>query len=301
MTPPPRALPSISALRAFAVAARHLNFTAAAEELSLTQSAVSHQIRELESRLEAKLFHRTARGLSLTKEGQNYLPFVGDALESLRAGERALTPTAVDTVLTVSCSPNFAQKWLIPRLGSFLEENADIDLRISAAAHHVAFEDDGIDIAIRHGDGNWPGFVVTRLCKEWVFPVVSPHLVQATHPIESISDFQHFVLLHDQQREGWDAWLKTFNINPAEFDLGRGPVFSQTSLAIDAAVASQGITLARSALVELDVQLGRLIRPVEQRLAAHFAYWIVHPKTNHLPPKIEQLTKWLVAQVNSID
>ncbi len=169
-----QALPSTVALRAFETAARHLNFTEAAVELGQTQGAVSHQIRELENRLEVKLFERKARGIALTGPGRIYLPFVRESLDRLRAGNDALRPQTADHVLTVSCSPNFATKWLVPRLGEFIATHPDIDLRISAALQHVTFESDGIDMAVRHGDGNWPNLNVSRLCQGEAFPCLQP-------------------------------------------------------------------------------------------------------------------------------
>ena len=150
-------LPSTSALRAFEAAARRLSFTAAAGDLNLTQGAISHQIRDLETRLGTALFVRRGRGLALTEAGQRYLPFVREGLERLRAGGEAVRPAGRAMVLTVSVSPNFATKWLVPRLGAFLAAHPDIDLRISAAMAHVDFAGDGIDLAVRHGTGDWPG------------------------------------------------------------------------------------------------------------------------------------------------
>jgi LysR family transcriptional regulator, glycine cleavage system transcriptional activator len=164
-------LPSTASLRTFEVAARLLNFTRAAEELNLTQGSVSHQMRELEKVVGVALFERQARGLALTIAGALYLRFVREALERLQAGGEAVSRTKQDNVLTVTISPNFANKWLVPRLGDFAESHPEIDLRISAARRHVDFATDGIDIGIRHGTGDWPHLHVTRFCPEWFYPV----------------------------------------------------------------------------------------------------------------------------------
>jgi LysR family transcriptional regulator, glycine cleavage system transcriptional activator len=290
-------LPSTAALRAFEAAANHLSFTDAAVELGRTQGAVSHQIRELESRLGVSLFEREARGISLTKPGRTYLPFVIEALDRLRAGDDALRPQTDDRVLTVSCSPNFASKWLVPRLGDFSAAHSDIDLRISAMPQHVTFEGDGIDMAVRHGTGDWPDLNVTRLCPETLFPVCSPHLMRTTERIETVQDLAAYTLIHDRDRQGgWAHWLQAVGADMDGFDLDHGPVLSQTSLAIDAAVAGQGIALARSALVGLDLEAGRLIRPVPDELPAEFAYWIVCPKQDASRPKVRLFLKWLLDQ-----
>jgi LysR family glycine cleavage system transcriptional activator len=261
-----------------------------------TQGAISHQIRELESRLDMKLFNREGRGITLSEAGRIYLPFVREALGCLRDGERALHPSSAENVLTVSCSPNFAQPWPVPGLGSFYDDNPSIDLRISASPQHVSFADDGIDIAVRHGDGHWPELAVSRLCEEWLFPVCSPHLVPDISSIESIDDLRGYVLIHDQQRDGWACWLQANGAEPSDFDLDRGPQLSQTSLAIDAAVSAQGIALARSALVGLDLAAGRRVRPLSDELQADFAYWIVCPHSQASEPKISRFREWLLAK-----
>lgn len=291
-----RSLPSTAALRAFEAAARHLSFTHAAADLGQTQGAISHQIRELESRLGTGLFERGARGIRLTPAGQTYLAYARDALDRLCAGERALRPAPAGKVLTVSCSPNFAHKWLVPRLGSFIAQNPSLDLRISATPAHVSFEDDGIDIAVRHGDGKWPGLAVTRLCEERIFPVCSPHLRPDPASVGAVAGLVAYTLIHDRQRDGWERWLRAVDADTGRFDLERGPVLSQTSLAIDAAVAAQGVALARSALVGLDLEAGRLMRPVAEETHADFAYWIVCPLERASAPQIRRITEWLLAQ-----
>lgn len=289
-------LPSTTALQIFEAAARHLNFTRAAAELNLTQSAVSHQIRELETRLGARLFDRIGRGLALSEAGRRYLPFARAALDQLRAGTEALRPTQRGIVLTVSVSPNFANKWLVPRLGVFTQAHPDIDLRISAVVQHVDFVGGGIDVAIRHGDGHWPELDVARLCVEEIFPVASPVLLASGPPLKRLEDLARHVLIHDQSRDGWSEWLSQLGVDPAGIDTARGPIFSQTSLAIDAAVAAQGVALARSALVTLDLAAGRLVRPLSQSVPAAFAYWIVCPKAVAKRAKIVRFRDWLLAE-----
>lgn len=283
--------PSTKSLRSFEAAARTLNFTVAARELHLTQGAISHQIRELETRLGVRLFERRGRGLALSEAGRTYLPFVREALDRLRAGADAIDSKRRGTVLTLSVSPNFATKWLVPRLGPFIESNPDLDLRISAAMQHVDFARDDIDMAVRHGDGAWPHLHVTRLCAEELFPVCSPAFAAAGPPIHGVADLAGRVLLHDRDRQNWANWLRHLGVGGV--DLSSGPVFSQTSLAIDAAVSGQGIALARSALAALDLKASRLIRPVTETVAASFAYWIVCPKATAELPKIARLRTWL--------
>ena len=286
--------PSTSALRAFAAAAQTGSFTRAAQELGQTQGAVSHQIAQLEARLRVRLFRREPRGLSLTQAGQTYLPFVREALERLRAGEQALAASARSHVLTVTVSPNFASRWLVPRLGDFLDRHPDLDLRISASLQHVDLIADGIDLAIRHGNGDWPQLHVTRLSDELLFPVCSPSWLAGAPPLRSAADLRGQLLLHDRDRDGWRRWLSAHGV--AGVDLERGPIFNQTSLAIDAAVAGQGVALARSALAVLDLAAGRLVRPVPEGMPAPFAYWILCPKPTVGQPKVVRFHAWLLDQ-----
>ncbi len=292
-------LPSITALRAFEVAARRLNFTQTASELNLTQGAVSHQIRELETRLGVALFERQGRGLDLTEAGRRYLPYVQDALDRLRAGSRALQPEVASRALTVSLSPPFAAKWLVPRLGAFLAAHPDLDLRISASMQHVTFDGDGIDMAIRHGNGEWPDLHVTRLWTEELFPVCSPALLANGPPLREIADLANHVLIHDRSRQGWTSWLDGVGADTTGIDLDRGPGFNETSLCINAAVAAQGVALSRSALVAGDLAAGRLVQPLEETLPAPFAYWIVCPKANADDPNIVRFREWLIAEAEA--
>ena len=171
-----RRLPPLNALKAFEAAARHESFTRAAEELCVTQGAVSHQVKALEAELGIKLFNRERQRLVITEAGREYLIVVRDAFDRIAVGTERLVQRQSSGVLTVSTSPDFAAKWLVHRLGRFAEAHPDIDLRISATLHHVDFAREDVDLAVRHGDGNWPGLDVVRLSTEQLFPVWSPKL-----------------------------------------------------------------------------------------------------------------------------
>lgn len=290
----PVRLPSIRALSAFEAAARLLSFTQAAAELSLTQGAVSRRIHELESGLGERLFHREGKSLRLTASGRAYLPFARDALERLRAGHEALSRKHRPRILTVSVSPNFAARWLVPRLGRFLESHPDVDLRIGAALRHVDFASDDVDLAVRHGVGDWPGLHVSKLCEESVFPVCSPGLMRAGSVLREPRDLRRHVLLHDRDRFGWAQWLAAAGVQGIE--PGHGPVFSQKSLALDAAAATQGVALARTALAALDLLAGRLLRPLAESVPAPYAYWVVCPRPSARQPLVAGFRRWLLAQ-----
>lgn len=284
-------LPTTRALQTFEAAARLGAFSAAARELNLTQGAVSHQIGELEKLLDCKLFDRRGRNVVLNQTGETYLNYARDALQALRLGAQAVEPVGANTrTLTVSVSPNFAAKWLVPRLGEFLEAHPDIDLRISAAMRHIDFATDDVDLAVRHGTGDWPDLHVTKLSDEWIFPVVSPMLLGKTK-INKPEQLKAFTLLHDQSVDKWQEWFEQFDIESND----EGPVFDQTAYAIDAAVAGQGIALARSQLVSLDVDANRLVAPLKQRTKAPFSYWIVRPVASPKEDSITRFSDWLVS------
>ena len=289
----------MGALRAFEAAAQRLSFTRAASDLGQTQGAISHQIRELERRLGVRLFQRGRRGISLAVAGERYLPFVREALSQLRAGASALTAARHDRVLTVSMSPNFASKWLVPRLGGFVASHPELDLRISASLEHVSFVDDGIDMAIRHGTGHWPGLEVVRLCEEQVFPVCSPPYAQQHPGCRNLEQLSALTLIHDRERGHWVRWAAAVGAAVSEEALVRGPVFNQAALAIDAAVAGQGVALARSALVALDIERGHLLRPIARSLPADYAYWVVAPPELAETEKVASFTAWLLQQVSA--
>src|SRR6201997_2279140 len=172
-------LPPLNALKAFEAAARHESFTRAALELCVTQGAVSHQVKALEAELGLKLFNRERQRLIITEAGRDYLTVVRDALDRIAVGTERLLQRPKAGGRTVSTSPDFAAKWLVHRLGHFAEAHPEIDLRISATLHHVDFAREEVDLAVRHGDGHWPGLHVTRLCPEHLFAVCSPKLAIA--------------------------------------------------------------------------------------------------------------------------
>lgn len=289
-----RRLPPLNALRAFEAAARHESFTRAADELSVTQGAVSHQVKALETRMGLKLFQREAQGLVITAAGREYREVVRDALDRIALGTDRLLQRQNTGTLTVSTSPNFAAKWLVHRLGRFAEAHPTIDLRVSATLHHIDFAREDIDVAVRHSDGSAAGLDVTRLCTEELFPVCSPALMQGDKPLRRPADLAHHPLLHLDNRQDWSKWLIAAGVSG--LDMSRGPVLNQASMIIDAAVDGQGVALARTALATGDLISGRLIRPFSLALPVSYAYWIVCPKATAGLPKIETFRNWLLAE-----
>jgi len=289
-----RRLPSLNALKAFEAAARHESFTKAADELAVTQGAVSHQVKGLEAELGLKLFNRERQRLVITEAGRGYLEVVRDAFDRLAVGTERLLQVQKSGALTVTTSPNFAAKWLVHRLGRFVEAHPDIDLRVAASHRHIDFAREDIDMAVRHGDGQWPGMSVTRLCVEEIFPVCSPELLRGRAALRSPADLAHHTLLHVNDRRDWGKWLDAAGMATSASE--RGPIFNQISMAIDAAVDGQGIALARSALAAWDMRAGRLVRPFPLALKAPYGYWIVCPKSTADLPKIVTFRDWLLAE-----
>ena len=289
-----RRLPSLNALKAFEAAARHESFTRAAGDLNVTQGAVSHQVKALEEELGLRLFQRERQRLIITETGKAYLEVVRDAFDRIAAGTERLIQRQKTGILTVTTSPNFAAKWLVHRLGRFAEANPDIDLRIGATVQHVDFAREEVDVAIRHGDGRWPGLHVTRLCVEELFPVCSPSMVKGRSALRSPADLARHTLLHIDDPLDWRSWLEAAGVSG--IDLSRGPVFSQRSMAIDAAIDGQGVALARTALCAWDLLAGRLVRPFDFALKVPYAYWIVCPKANADLPKVSAFRAWLLAE-----
>jgi LysR family transcriptional regulator, glycine cleavage system transcriptional activator len=288
-----RHLPPLNGVKAFEAAARSENFTRAAEELSVTQGAISHQVKALETTLGLKLFHRERQRLILTEAGRDYLTVIRDALDQIAVGTERLLQRQQSGVLTVSTSPDFAAKWLVNRLGRFAEKHPGMDLRVSASAHYVDFARDDVDVAIRHGDGNWPGLDVQRLYSERLFPVCSPKLATGRNRIGKAADLLKFPLL---RLEDTKNWTRLFEAAGVKANVGPGPVLNRASMLIDAAIDGQGIALARTALAAWDLVNGRLVRPIDVSLRMANTYWFVCPKAASTVPKVAAFRNWIFAE-----
>ena len=289
-----RSLPPLNALRSFEAAARHQSFTRAADELCVTQGAVSHQVKALEAEFGMKLFNREHQGLAITEAGRDYLAIVRDAFDRIALGTDRLLQRQKAGVITVSASPDFAAKWLVSRLGRFAEVHPEIELKISAAMHHVDFAREDVDLAIRHGTGDWAGLDAVNLCLEELFPVCSPTVLRSRRGVQLPKDVLQFPLLHLDDRRAWSRWLEAAGTSGE--GLLHGPVFNHASMLIDAAVDGQGIALARTALAAADLINDRLVRPFQIALPLRKTYWIVCPQATSSMPKIATFRKWLLSE-----
>ena len=290
----PRRLPSLKALKAFEAAARHESFTRAAHELCVTQGAVSHQVKALEAELGVSLFSRERQRLLITRAGREYLAVVRDAFDRIALGTERLAQRQNSGVLTVSTSPDFAAKWLVYRLGRFAEAHPEIDLRIAAQMHHVDFAREDVDLAVRHGDGNWPGLAAVSLCPEELFAVCSPALFADSLDPDRPAEVLQFPLLYYNDGNDWSNWLAAAGL--ADHQAIHGPVFNHASMLIDAAVNGQGIALARTSLAAWDLLNRRLVRLLSVTLPVSRLYWIVCPKAAATIPKIVTFRDWLQAE-----
>ena len=294
-----RRLPPLNALRAFEAAARHLNFSRAADELAVTPGAVSQQIQNLEDYVGAALFKRTPKGLLLTDAAQTALPALREAFDRLAEAASLLTAAVDGRRLTVSVAPSFAAKWLVPRLGLFEAAHPQVDVWLSADMEVVDFALGEIDLAIRYGAGRYPGLEVVKLMSETVIPVASPEYLEA-NPVHAPGDLANHVLLHDGSPDAddscpdWSMWLAARGIRGV--DGTRGPRFNQSSLVIEAAAGGRGVALAKRALAQADLDSGRLVAPLQDATAVDFAYFVVHPKAKGRLPQVKAFVSWISAQ-----
>ncbi|MEE8171693.1 MAG: transcriptional regulator GcvA [Alphaproteobacteria bacterium] len=299
-----RRIPPLNSIRAFEAAARHLSFTHAADELNVTQAAISHQIKSLEQWLGLPLFRRLSRAVSLTEEGAQYLPAASQALDGLAGATARLMRDGDTRSLTVTTLDSFAAQWLMPRLKGFRVRHPEIDVRILPSDGLVDFNRQEVDMAVRYGAGNWPGLVATQLMTEEIFPVCSPALLEGPNPLRRPEDLVHHTLLHDDMRiengeVDWRTWLQTVGADGV-IDSERGPFFAHSYLVVQAAIDAQGVALGRGVLVADALADGRLVRPFEAAgLPLDYAYYIAYPEGATQRPAVAAFTTWLLAEARA--
>ena len=299
-----RRIPPLSAIRAFEAAARRLSFTHAADELNVTQAAISHQIKSLEQWLGLPLFRRLNRAVSLTEEGAAYLPAATQALDGLAGATARLMRDVDSRSITVTTLDSFAAQWLMPRLKNFRLRHPEIDVRILPSDGLVDFNRQEVDMAIRYGAGHWPGLVAIPLMTEELFPVCSPALLEGPHPLLTPGDLIHHTLLHDDMTHehgdvDWHTWLRTVGADGA-IDSERGPFFGHSYLVIQAAIDGQGVALGRDVLVVDALADGRLVRPFEAMgLPGDFAYYIAYPEGALQRPAVAAFSSWLLEEART--
>jgi len=289
--------PPFAALRALEAAARHLNFTRVAEELNVTQSAVSHQIRHLEELWGLKLFDRPPRGLVLTRAGQALAPVVRQFLDGLEQMLGTLQTENKRAPLRVDMLQSFSVKWLVPRLGRFHDEHPDINIWISTHNELIDFATQDVDVAIRLGQGEYPGLHSTLLLREYVFPVCAPAFAERRKPLNEPADLlSHPLLLRlgDPAHPNWEDWFAKAGVEGAS--LIEGTRFPDSNMALQAAMDGQGVALARSAHVGGDLQAGRLVRLFDVRYLSDVFYYFVCPAAAVEKSRVKAFRDWLVAE-----
>lgn len=288
-------LPPLSALRAFASAGRHLSFQRAAAELSVTPTAISHQIKRLEEDLGAPLFRRMTRKLQLTEAGRTLLPEVASAFDKLAAAVDRLKASGDSGTLTISVIITLGYRWLAPRLPKFSARYPKIDVRLEASQRLVDFTRDEVDVAIRHGSGRWPGLTAIKLFDDRFTPLLSPKLLAKGPPLKKPEDLLHYTLLRDMPYFEWENWFATAGVTPPEN--ARGPTFDSSQLAAQAAEAGVGVALVHPEFFADELASGRLIQPFPIVGQNDKAYYLVYPVATADRPKVAAFREWLLAEV----
>lgn len=292
-----QSLPSPIALRAFEAAARHLSFTRAARELNVTQAAISHQVKALESDLGTPLFRRMTRRLALTAEGATLYSVVGDAFERIAATAGSLRASDSSGPLTVSLGPYFAAAWLAPRIGRFWRRHPGIELHLHHTIVPVDFRSSAADLAVEWGDGDWPGLTSDLLLHVRATPVCSPSLLVGPHPLRRPEDLKHQILLHESGQLGWPMWLDAAGIT---LDNERsGPVIDDHNVLLHAAMDGHGVALAEVSFIDDDVATGRLARPFDLVVDMEAAYYILTPPGALDRPKVCAFRDWMLEEAGA--
>lgn len=299
-----RRLPPLDALRAFEAAARHLSFTRAAEEIHVTQGAVSHRVRALEAELGVPLFRRLTRRLELTEAGETLALAVRRGLEEIAGALGALEQGgALEGPLRVSVLPSFASRWLVPRLAGFRARYPGIEARIAAESGFADLHGGAADVAVRYGRGRYPGLDAEFLMGDAVLPVCSPALLRESGPLDVPADVARFPLLHDSTAEAdgsgadWASWCA--HAGRPEIACRSGQRLSNAVLTLEAAAAGLGLALGRQSLIEEDLATGRLVAPLRLAVPTTFSYWLVALPEIVAAPRVMAFRAWLLDEVRA--
>jgi len=292
-----RKLPSLNALRAFEAAGRHLSFTRAAEEMLITQGAVSRHIRALEDELGVELFVRKTRALELTAAGAAYLGSVREAFELLVTATRALDQRGGRRTLTISLLASFAVHWLVPRLGRFAERHPEIELALEPTIRPVDLATERVDLAIRYGAGGWPGVDQVTLMPEELFPVCSPGFL-AEHPISGPRALLALALLHASSDLDWQVWMEGMQLELAAAP--RQIKLHDYNVVLQAAVAGHGVAMGRRVLITEQLADGSLVRPLTESVTHRLGYHVLTAPARRDDRSIAVFRGWLVEEARMI-
>jgi LysR family glycine cleavage system transcriptional activator len=300
--------PGLRSLRAFSAAARLLSFSKAAAELGVTPAAISHQIKEIEDQLRVSLFIRNSRTMSLTREGEILATAAQESLETLSRAIKRVKRLENRNQIKVSASASIAAKWLVPRLDHFLEIAPSADVRLDVNNALVDFDREDVDIAVRFGEGKYPGMDATLLFQDIVFPVCSPSLITGETPLNHPRDLLKHKLIHldydtpsGSPWPNWKMWMSAAGIK--DFDERAGLHFRQTSLTVQAAIDGMGVALGDSNLVADDLAAGRLVKPFDLALSTpkQFAYYIITPRGVPPNPLVALFRDWCLKEARETE
>jgi LysR family glycine cleavage system transcriptional activator len=289
-----RNIPSPIALRAFEAAARHLSFTRAAEELNVTQAAISHQVKHLEGELNVLLFRRLTRKLLLTQEGQTLYAVVNEAFVRTEEVVEQLKSGKGNQALNVSLTPYFSAKWLTVRLSRFWAKHPDIDLRLRHSSRPGQSGQEDADLSITWGLDDWPHLDYKPLITARVVPVCSPRLLE-DKPLDTIDDLYNHTLLHESDYSLWTRWLKRVGVD--HVDLKRGSTMDDSNVIMQAAIDGQGIALGSDVLCAAELESGQLVMPFDADLCMHYSYYVVYRPGALDRPKIRAFYQWMLDEV----
>lgn len=281
-----RDLPSFKSLQAFDAAARYLSFAKAAADLNVTPSAISHQIRVLETWLGCPLFHRSRRPMQLTQDGVLFAGKIASSLDAIEETGRQIRGGNAKTRVTIATMDSFATSWLIPRLQMLSPTSYDVHIEVDD--RFIDLEHGQADMAIRYGNGKWPELCVTHLFDDLRVAVCSPSL-----EVDLEAEFRSSLLLHDGSRIGWDAWRDAASPKRVD-DSGSGLYFSRSHLATQAARAGRGVTLASLPLVIDDLTSGELKLASKTSIHAPGAYYLLKRKKDDREHSSRALSKWII-------
>lgn len=281
----------VGPLRAFDVAARNLNLSAAAEEMNVTHAAVSRQVKQLEERLGVKLFERLPRGLRLTAQGALLAEGTRAAFDRLASALEDVSTPTVRRKLTISTFSSFNARWLMPRVQSFSMLFPDVDLQVITTAHLADFAREDVDIAIRFGGGNYPGLHTVPLFRPREIVVCAPSLLKGEPPLKNINDLRNYTLLHDDSHRSWIRWLEA--VGAKGINARRGIVCGDRNSMLQAALAGQGVAIASEVFAAQELAAGRLVKVFENEVASEYAIYAVCLPRRLNDPMVAGVMQWL--------
>lgn len=289
-------LPPMNGLRAFEATARRLSFSRAAEELCVTQSAISRQIAKLENHLGASLFSRKYRRIRLTPKGMRFYASVRDAFQRIEDGVELLKPDSANSVLKIKVPPTLGVRWLIPRLVQFHGRHREIDVQITTSHHPVDFDLEDVDVAVHWGLGHWDGLLAHFLIGEELTPACSPALLRKA-PLRVPNDLVHHVLLHSMHRTNdWQRWLEA--AGAPKVDWTRALRFENSGLTYQAAINGLGVVVAQRAFIADDIAAGKLVEPFPLVVPGEHAYFLVYPPERKSQSRVVLFRDWLLETVS---